>query len=143
MVKEDVVKHSITLLVSLLTLIAAGAAGTALADQRVLLGERHVSDRSERDTIRVGADRGPFRGVQVRIFGSPVEFKRVVIHFENGGEQVFETNRILRRGGVSRVIDLEGGKRFIEKVVFHYEARSRGWKGAELRLFGIRGDDPE
>ena len=111
---------------------------TVFADGQVLLGERHVTDRTERDTIKVGAERGKFKGIKVKATGAAVEFKRVVVHFENGDEQVFEKNRVLARGNKSRTIDLNGGPRFIEKVVFHYEARSRGWKGAELKLFGVR-----
>lgn len=113
-------------------------ASSVVAADRVLLGERHVSDLGERDTISVGAERGRFRGLQVKATGSAVEFKRVVVHFENGEEQVFSKNRVLGRGDQSRVIDLQGGPRYIEKVVFHYEARSKGWKGADLKLFGVR-----
>ena len=61
-----------------------------------------------------------------------------MVHFENGSEQVFERNRLLGKGDKSRKIDLEGGARFIDKVVFHYEARSKGWKGAQIKLFGVR-----
>lgn len=123
-------------LIFTLTLLVTSV--TAWAQDRVLLGERHVSDLSERDTISVGAERGRFSGLQVRVTGSAVEFKRVVIHFENGEEQVFSKNRVLARGDRSRVIDLRGGPRLIEKVVFHYEARSKGWDGADLKLFGVR-----
>ena len=36
------------------------------------------------------------------------------------------------------VTDRRGGRRFIEKAIFNYEARDKGWKGAELKLFGVR-----
>ena len=124
---------------AILTALVVIASSTVIASHhRVLLGERHVNDLSERDTIRVGADEGRFKGLQVKATGAAIEFKRVVVHFENGSEQVFEKNRVLARGDQSRTIDLNGGPRYIEKVVFHYEARSKGWKGAELKLFGIR-----
>ena len=115
-------------LATLFTALVLISTSTAVAsNHRVLLGERHVTDLSERDTIKVGADEGRFRGLQVKATGAAIEFKRVVVHFENGGEQVFEKNRVLGRGDQSRTIDLDGGPRYIEKVVFHYEARSRGW----------------
>lgn len=131
-------KRSIIFLMTALMILGCAAAESTPAQDRVLLGERHVSDRTERDTIQVGAKRGAFTGLRLKVNGAPVEFKRVVIHFENGSEQVFEKNRLLRKGDRSRVIDLEGGARLIDKVVFHYEARTRGWKGAEIKLFGIR-----
>lgn len=125
-------------LISVFTLSVLLASTAGFAADRVLLGERHVRDAGERDTIEVGADRGAFKGLQVQVSGSAVEFKRIVIHFENGEEQVLEKNRVLGKGDQSRVLDLNGGPRLIDKVVFHYEARSRGWKGANLKLFGVR-----
>ena len=127
--KNSIAAFAFLLLVSALTAVAA---------DRVLLGERHVNDAGEKDTIEVGGDLGVFRGLQVQVTGSAVEFKRIVIEFENGQEQVFEKNRVLGKGEQSRVIDLNGGPRKIDKVVFQYEARSRGWKGANLKLYGVR-----
>lgn len=126
------------LLVSALTVTLFFATFGATAAGQVLLGERHVSDLTERDTIQVGGERGKFKGLQVKATGAAIEFKRVVVHFENGDEQVFEKNRVLGKGDKSRTIDLKGGPRYIEKVVFHYEARSKGWKGADLKLYGVR-----
>ncbi len=131
-------KRSIIFLISTLMLTGFGLAENAWAQQQVLLGERHVSDRTERDTIQVGKGHGAFTGFRIKATGSAVEFKRVVVHFENGSEQVFERNRLLGKGDKTRKIDLQGGARFIDKVVFHYEARSRGWKGAQIKLFGVR-----
>lgn len=127
--------------IALLTaLLGVGALlpGEVQAQNQVLLGERHVSDRSERDTINVGRNRGQFTGFRVKASGAPIEFKRIVIHFENGSKQTFEKNRILGRGDKSRTIDFEGGARFVDRVVFYYEARTVGWKGAEVKLFGVR-----
>ncbi|MEJ8566528.1 hypothetical protein [Elongatibacter sediminis] len=94
------------------TLIAAAfltacAAGPVQSDDgnTVLLGKRHVNDLTERDVIEVGARKGVFTGLRIRASGAPIEFKRVVVHFENGGEQVFERNRGLRRGKTSRIIE--------------------------------------
>lgn len=131
-------KQLMTIFLTTLILVIAGVPSEVQAQDRVLLGEKHVSDRTERDTITVGTKRGKFRAIQFKVTGSAVEFKRVVVHFENGSEQVFEKNRLLGKGDASRNIDLEGGKRFIEKIVFHYEARSRGWKGADIKVWGKR-----
>ncbi|MDZ4729123.1 MAG: DUF2541 family protein [Xanthomonadales bacterium] len=111
---------------------------SATAQNKVLLGERHVTDLSERDTINVGKDSGAFKSVQVKATGGAVEFKRVVIHFENGSEQVFEKNRLLTKGKQSGQIDLDGDSRYIDKVVLYYEARTKGRKGADITLWGVR-----
>lgn len=130
-------KNSSMMIAGLVFFLLALPPPTIAAD-RVLLGEQIVSDRAEYDTFHVGRDRGLFTGLQCKVRGSSVEFKRIVVHFENDEEQVVERNRILGKGMTSRVLDLEGGKRFIEKVVFYYEARSPGWKSARIILWGIR-----
>jgi len=118
--------------------ITSFVSGEARAQNQVLLGERHVSDRSERDTINVGRRRGKFIGFRVKAEGAPIEFKRITVHFENGSKQTFEKNRILGRGDKSRKIDFDGGARYVDRVVFFYEARTVGWKGADVKLFGVR-----
>ncbi len=131
-------KHLKVLVISVLMTAGVGMTANALAKNQVLLGERNVSDRTEYDTISVGKGRGSFTGLRVKVMGAAVEFKRIVIHFENGSEQVLEKNRLVRKGNKSRVVDLDGDTRLIDKVVFRYEARSKGWKGARIKLFGVR-----
>jgi hypothetical protein len=134
----NIMKRSIIILLSTLMLTGFGLVESAWAQKQILLGERHVSDLTDKDTIQVGKDRGAFTGFRVKATGSAVEFKHVVIHFENGSEQVFAKNRLLGKGETSRKIDLRGGARYVDKVVFYYEARSKGWKGADIKLFGVR-----
>lgn len=133
---------SISMLIAGLALCAGLAAPEVAWSQfghaGTFLGEKHVSDRGDRDTFRVGGRRGAFTGLRVEVSGSAVQFKRVVVRFESGGEQVFEKDHLLLRNTGSGIIDLRGGPRQIEKVVFHYEARSPGWQGAEVRLYGVR-----
>ncbi len=120
----------------LLSLI--GCASNAAAAHKTFLGSRVVSDRAEYDVIRIGADEGPFRAVQLQARGAPVEFKRVVVNYANGSEQRFERNVLLRAGSYSPWIDLKGGDRLITKVVFYYETRSPGRHQGQVRLYGIR-----
>ncbi|MFT5138511.1 MAG: hypothetical protein ACI9H8_000305 [Lysobacterales bacterium] len=131
-------KRLAIILITSLVLAGVGVSFDAQAQNRELLGERHVSDRTETDTISVGKSRGAFKSIQFKATGARIEFKRVVVHFENGSEQVFEKNRVLGKGDTSRKIDLEGGARFIDKIVFYYEARTVGWKGADIKVWGIR-----
>ncbi len=130
-------KLSIVLITALM-IAGLVISGVAQAGNQVLLGERHVSDQTEIDTINVGKTHGMFTRLRIKVTGARVEFKRIVIHFENGEKQVIERNRILGTGNKSRLIDLEGKARFINSVVFTYEARTRGLKGAKMKLFGVR-----
>ncbi len=130
-------KRTLVMLIAAFALAGLGISDSVWAGNQVLLGERQVRDIGDTDTIKVGKSHGVFTGLRVKTSGSAVEFKRVVVHFKNGTKQVFKKNKLLRKGDSLRV-DLQGDARYIDKVVFHYEARSKGWKGAKIKLFGVR-----
>lgn len=102
------------------------------------LGTRAVTDRVDHDEIVVGADEGRFTALRLGARRSPVRVRRIVVHFGNGDEQVFEKNFTVPRDGRGPVLDLEGGKRIIRRVSFTYEAASLGRRGAVMSLWGRR-----
>lgn len=109
------------------------------ADAWVLLGERGVSDKLDHDTLHVTAAREDFKALQVRVRGNAVEFRDMKVHFANGRTQDVELRRVIPAGGESRVIDLVGNDRIVERVEFWYDAQARGRAGhARVRLFGRR-----
>lgn len=110
----------------------------AEAAQWQRLGTRTVTDRVEHDEIVVGGDEGRFTALRLGARRSAVRVRRIVVHFGNGDEQVFEKNFTVPRGGRGPVLDLEGGKRVIRRVSFTYEAKSLGRRGAVMSLWGRR-----
>lgn len=101
------------------------------------LGLLHVTDRVDRDTLHVGAGKGSFDSIRFKVLGAAVQFHSLKIHFENGAVQDVSLRSVIRAGQFSRVIDLEGGQRAIEKIVFVYDAQTRRrGKGARVRVFG-------
>ncbi len=136
-------KHlSIALAVALFGLIIA-AAGPAAAgrdtNRWTSLGKLHVKDRVDRDTLRVGVKRGTFDSIRLKVLGRAVQFRSLEIRFENETVQEVSLRSVIKAGEYSRVIDLEGGQRAIDKIVFVYDAqtRKRG-KGARVRVYGRR-----
>lgn len=123
-------------------ILAAGflaLAESANAQGGVFLGSRDVKDRSDRDSIAVGADRGTFDRLQFRVGGHAVDFKRVVVHYENGNEEELDLRDTIRAGGQSRWINLRGNDRRIKRIEFWYDAAT--WKrGVRSRVsaFGAR-----
>ncbi len=68
-----------------------------------------------------------------------MQFHRVVVHFANGGDQTIELREVIKAGGRSRVVDLEGGDRVIRSIDLWYDAQSIGrGKGALVRVFAQR-----
>lgn len=114
-------------------------ANSANAQGGVFLGSREVRDRAEKDTIVVGAARGTFDRLQFRVGSHAVDFKRVVVHFENGGEEELDLRDTIPAGGQSRWINLRGKDRRIQRIEFWYDAAT--WKrGVRSRVsaFGAR-----
>jgi len=97
----------------------------------------HVTDKLDHDTIVVTGARGEFRHLQFRVFERAVQFHKVVVHFGDGESQELALREVIRAGGRSRVIDLEGRARGIRSIDFWYDAQSIGHgKGALVKVFG-------
>ena len=127
---------SLALLALVLGLVALPGTAAA-AGGWTLLGERRVTDKVDHDTIVVTAARGDFRHLQFRVFARPVQFHRVVVHFGNGESQEIELREVIRAGGRSRVVDLEGHDRVIRSIDLWYDAQSIGrGRGALVKVFG-------
>ncbi|MGK2856524.1 MAG: hypothetical protein ACSLFQ_04900 [Thermoanaerobaculia bacterium] len=107
------------------------------ADKRVYLGDRVVTNKAERDTFVVKGNDW-FRRIQFETRRAGVEILDLEIHYEGGGVQDIEVRSFVEPGGWSREIDLNGGERRLEKVVFTYKASPKGKRRAALRLYGIR-----
>ena len=131
-------KTSLILFTSVSIILSLGYASTAEASSLTFLGQQNVADRAEYDVFQVGPRQGAFNALQVRAEGAPVEIKRIKIFFTNGSVQNIEKNVFLGPGNWSGFTDLKGSNRLINRVVFYYEARSPGWKSAQLKLFGLR-----
>lgn len=101
------------------------------------LGERHVDDRVDHDVIHVGAGEGRFDAIKLKVAGPAVHMLDMKVYFGNGGVQDVEVRRVLPRNGETRVIDLKGDDRVIDRVEFWYEAETlRRGKGSNVVLFG-------
>lgn len=103
----------------------------------VKLGERDVTDRVDYDTIVVTAARGDFKALKLVVRKRAVQFREVKVHFGNGEVQELELRDVIPAGGESRILDLQGGDRVIEKITFKYDAQSLGGH-ARVIVFGRR-----
>jgi len=61
---------------------------------------------------------------------------RFTVHFNNGQTQNVEMRDRIPAGGESRVIDLDGKGRFIEKVVFWYDTQNDEVRRSTVELWG-------
>ena len=118
--------------------VANCASAPSYAADWEMLGSRSVSDRAEVDVISVAGE-GNFTAIKIKVEGRAVQFHDVKIHFANGGVQDVQLRSVIRAGDESRVIDVNGGDRFIRKVEFVYDAQTRRRHrngGARIVLYG-------
>jgi hypothetical protein len=105
---------------ALVSPLPAAAPGEAAVAQWTRIGSRSVSWFVDQDTILVGQWRGAFRKIQLRVKGIGVHFYDLKVIFHNGGVQDIRIRSFIPAGGATRVIDLNGGARFIQQVQMTY-----------------------
>ena len=104
-----------------------------------LLGERAVDHRADHDEIVVTRSEGTFNGVQLRVQGAPVAFKKVTVYFKNGTQQVLDMRDEIPADGQTRTIDLKGtsDERHITRVSFEYRTDDASGQRAVVQLWGM------
>lgn len=112
--------------------VAAASAGPAAAWD--MIGSREVKDRTDRDTISVGGGK-LYDRIKICVYRNPVHFIDVDIRFRNGGRQDVSVRERINPRGCTRVVDLEGGQRDIEKISFLYEETSFKRRTATVKVF--------
>lgn len=123
-------------------LISAAVLGAALPSSPLfalsdweLLGTRRVSLAQETDVIDVTRRDGRFNAIRIEVDNGPIEMYDIRIQFANGEDYSPATRINFHDGEATRVIDLPGDARSINKIVFRYKGRVR--RGAAVvRIYG-------
>ncbi len=115
------------------TIALAACAGPAAAEW-TMVGQREVTDRAETDTIALPGHRR-FNQIKLCVYRNPVHFIDADVYFRNGGHQDVSLASRINAGDCSRVIDLDGGQRDIDRIVLRYEETSRRRARATVRVF--------
>lgn len=108
---------------------------SAMAGDWVILGRKDVKDRVETDTIHLNGHRD-YKKLKFCVKRNPVNFKDVDVYFDNGGHQDVGIARRINAGDCSRVIDLRGRDRDIDRIVMRYEETSRKRAHATVIVYG-------
>lgn len=98
---------------------------SARAENWELLGEKRVGFVADHDVIEVGRGEGRFRKIKIVAHDNDVDLERLKIVYGNGEPEVINTEIKIHRGGESRVIDLEGYARSIQRVELWYHTKFR------------------
>lgn len=106
------------------------------SDRWELLGTRKVDYKLDRDVIHVGVRDGRFKKLKIKVSGGALNMHKMIVHYGNGAVDNIPLKHNFSRRGGSRVIDLEGNKRVIKKVVFIYDSKNYSRRKARVHLFG-------
>ncbi|MBK7879120.1 MAG: DUF2541 family protein [Saprospiraceae bacterium] len=101
-----------------------------------LLGTKAAKFNLDRDEILVGGNDGLFKSIQIRVKRSGINMHRCVVVYGDGTEQAIELKEEFKAGSESRVIDLEGNKRVIKKIVLWYDTKNYRNKQAIVEVWG-------
>jgi hypothetical protein len=102
----------------------------------VFLGAGRVNGGLDHDTIQAG-QQGTFRAIQLRVSGGAVNFLRIVVQYGNGTRSEIPVRSNIPSGGATRMIDLPGDRRIIQRVDFWYSKTN--WATLpKVSLYGVR-----
>ena len=102
------------------------------------IGETTVDFQKDRDEVKViGADR--FSALKFKVTDAPIDLKDLEVWFENGTKQDVQVRTPIEIGKESRVIDLPGAQREINKIVFVYKTLpNRKDDRAHVEIYGLK-----
>jgi len=104
----------------------------------VKLGSKKVSFLIDKDVIHVGAKRGTFKKIQLKVTGGNLNMHKVLVEYGNGEKDVINVRHTFKKGSLSKVIDLEGSNRVIKDITFWYDTKNSSRQRATMTAFGIR-----
>lgn len=107
-----------------------------IAHRWEMLGSKKVNYGLDRDEIMVTAQEGVFTALKLKVKRSPINMHKIAVHYGNGEVDNIDIRQEFRAGGESRVIDLAGNKRVIQKVVFWYDTKNFANRKGLIELWG-------
>lgn len=117
-------------------------AGAERADGSVragwdLLGEKTVNFAVDHDVVPVTVLRGTYRQIQLYVENNDVHFRDLKVHFANGDVSDVSVRTLIPAGGRTRVIDLPGASRIINRISLWYDTAGRPRDGrAVVKVYG-------
>ncbi|MCE9575592.1 MAG: hypothetical protein K8W52_20745 [Deltaproteobacteria bacterium] len=107
----------------------------AMRDGFTFLGDRWVNGGADHDALHVGGRAGRYTALMIVVEHSAVEMFDMVVTFGDGERWSPPTRLVFGENTASRVIDLPGGARAIQRVDFRYGNLPGGGK-ARVEIWG-------
>lgn len=100
------------------------------------LGDKSVRFSVDRDVLHFSNWGDNVRQLKLKVTDGPLKMYSMTVHFDNGGTQNVELRNTFSQGSWSRVIDLDGGLRRLEKIEFVYETAGFAKGKSRIAVWG-------
>jgi hypothetical protein len=121
----------------LLVLVIALMSFTTANRNWQYIGDKWANYAPDRDELLVTGN-DIYTKLKVKVTDAPLNMQDMDIVFENDERQNVNLQRNFSQGEWSRVIDLEGNKRRIKKIIFKYDTKNVGKGKARVAVWGKR-----
>lgn len=108
------------------------------AEEWVEIGKTSAKRITEREVLDVGADKGTFNRLKIKVEGGTVEFKDVTIVFEGGRRYDLPVRVPVRSGRETRAYNLPGESRAISRIIFLYKTSPTAKEQATVTVLGSK-----
>lgn len=107
------------------------------------LGQQVVHGKNDRDVIAVGKRAGKYSRLTIVVEDSDLVMRDIVVTFGNGEKYEPKTKVVFKENSRTRVLDLPGEARMIQKIAFRY-GNLRGGGKARVEVWGWQvADQPQ
>ncbi|MBC7873650.1 MAG: hypothetical protein H7Y01_06630 [Ferruginibacter sp.] len=104
------------------------------------LGDKSVGFGVDHDVLHFGNWSDDVRRIKLRITDGPLKMYSMTIHFDNGSTQSVSLRFRFAQESESKIIELDGGLRHLDKIEFSYETKGFARGKSRVAVWGT--DDP-
>ncbi len=128
-------KTKLILSAILFLVITAASYVSVKAQSWEVIGKKTVNYAVDHDEMIVTSARGDFKAIKIRVTKAALNMHRCVVHFGNGSQQEIELKNNFAPGSESRIIDLNGSDRVINRITFWYDTKNHAPRRAVVTVF--------
>ena len=100
------------------------------------LGDKTVGFGVDHDVIHFGNWKDDVRQIKLKVTDGPLKMYNMKVYFDNGSVQDIPLRNRFNQGTESRVIDLDGGLRHLNKIEFWYETKGFARGRSRVAIWG-------
>ena len=120
-----------------MALVAVFLTGSAFTmySKWVLIGQKEANYGPDRDVLKVTGN-DIFKAIKIKVTDAGLDMMDMDIYFENGEKFNVAIRKNFKQGEESRVIDLPGNRRRIDRISFLYDTKGVMKGKANVLIFG-------